>query len=263
MEIFAHRGFSSQYPENTMIAFRKALEAHADGIEMDARLTADGRIVIMHDPTVDRTTNGTGKVRDLTLAEIRALDAGVKKGMVFENERVPMLEEVFAELGGKLLLNIELCNYEEGDEPILSHNTVELIEKYGLTESVIISSFRFNNLVYVKDKNPGISCGLLASRGFKGIIARNLLNHSVSVDALHPHYTDVNAGMVRREQQCGRKVRVWTVNESADIRHLYDLGVDAIFTDDPLASKEFYASEKLLDEDFSTGNEAQPQEKTE
>ena len=111
MEIFAHRGFSSQYPENTMIAFRKALEAHADGIEMDARLTADGRIVIMHDPTVDRTTNGTGKVRDLTLAEIRALDAGVKKGMVFENERVPMLEEVFAELGGKLLLNIELCNY--------------------------------------------------------------------------------------------------------------------------------------------------------
>ncbi len=251
MQIFAHRGFSSEYPENTMTAFRKALEAHADGIEMDARLTADQHIVIMHDPKVDRTTNGTGKVRDMMLSEIRALDAGIKKGVVFENERVPMLEEVFAELGGKLLLNIELCNYEEGDERTLAYETVELIEKYNLTDSVIISSFRFNNLVYVKDKNPGISCALLASKGLKGVIARNLLNHSVSVDALHPYYTDVNPSLVRREQQCGRKVRVWTVNESSDIRHLYELGVDAIFTDDPLSSREFYASEKLLDEDFS------------
>ena len=247
MQIFAHRGFSSQYPENTMTAFHKALEAHADGIEMDARLTADGHIVIMHDATVDRTTNGKGKVRDLTLAELRGLDAGIKKGMVFENERVPMLEEVFANFGGKLLLNIELCNYDELDEPKLAYETVELIEKYDLVDSVIISSFRFNNLVYVKDKNPGISCGLLAHKGIKGLFARSLLNHSVSVDALHPYYTDVNSGLIHREQQCGRKVRVWTVNDSQDIRNLYELGVDAIFTDDPLASKEYYASEKLLE----------------
>jgi len=247
MQIFAHRGFSSQYPENTMTAFRKALEAGADGIELDARLTIDGQIVIMHDPTVDRTTNGKGKVRNLTLAEIRGLDAGIKKGMVFENERVPLLEEVFAELGGKLLLNVELCNYEEGDERTLSNAVVELIEKYNLVDSVIISSFRFNNLVYVKDRNPGISCGLLASKGIKGLFARNLLNHSVSVDALHPYYTDVNPNMVRREQQCGRKVRVWTVNDPQDIRHLSGMDVDAIFTDDPLASREFYASEKLLE----------------
>ena len=230
-----------------MIAFRKALDAGADGIEFDARLTADGQIVIMHDPTVDRTTNGTGKVRDLTLAEIRGLDAGIKKGVVFENERVPMLEEVLAELGGKLLLNIELCNYNEGDNRQLSDQTYELIEKYKLQDSVIISSFRFNNLVYIKDKNPVISCGLLANQGFSGFFARNLLNHSVSVDALHPHVTDTNAGLVRREQQCGRKVRVWTVNAQEEIRRLADIGVDAIFTDDPLASREFYASEKLLD----------------
>lgn len=247
MQIFAHRGFSSQYPENTMTAFRKALEAKADGIEMDARLTADGRIVIMHDPTVDRTTNGKGKVRDLSLAEILGLDAGIKKGMVFENERVPFLEQVFAELGGKLLLNIELCNYEEDDERTLANLTVDLIEKYNLIDSVIISSFRFNNLVYVKDRNPGISCGLIASKGIKGLFARNLLNHSVSVDALHPYYTDVNPNLIRREQQCGRRVRVWTVNEPGEIMRLYNMGVDAIFTDDPQASKEFFASEKLLD----------------
>ena len=246
MQIFAHRGFSLQYPENTMTAFRKALEAGADGIEMDARLTQDGQIVIMHDPTIDRTTNGKGKVRNMLLQEILGLDAGIKKGVVFENERVPMLEQVFAELGGKLLLNIELCNYDEGDNRQLANQTVELIEKYKLVDSVIISSFRFNNLVYVKDKNPGISCGLLAKQGLMGLFARNLLNHSVSVDALHPYYTDVNAGLIRKEQQCGRKVRAWTVNAPQDIRQLYELGVDAIFTDDPLNSREFYASEKLL-----------------
>ena len=246
MQIFAHRGFSLQYPENTMTAFRKALEAGADGIEMDARLTQDGQIVIMHDPTIDRTTNGKGKVRDMLLQEILGLDAGIKKGVVFENERVPMLEQVFAELGGKLLLNIELCNYDEGDNRQLANQTVELIEKYKLVDSVIISSFRFNNLVYVKDKNPSISCGLLAKQGLLGLFARNLLNHSVSVDALHPYYTDVNTGLIRKEQQCGRKVRAWSVNDPQDIRQLYELGVDAIFTDDPLNSREFYASEKLL-----------------
>jgi len=247
MQIFAHRGFSSQYPENTMTAFRKALEVGADGIEMDARLTVDGKVVIMHDPTVNRTTNGKGKVRNLTAVEIRGLDAGIKKGMVFENERVPMLEEVFDELGGKLLLNIELCNYEEGDERSLSNKVVELIEKYRLMDSVIISSFRFNNLVYVKDKNPSISCALLAKPGLLGAWSRNVLNHSVSVDALHPYYTDATAGLIRREQQCGRKVRAWTVNAPNLIRQLYDEGVDAIFTDNPQESHEFYASEKLLD----------------
>jgi len=165
MQIFAHRGFSSLYPENTMTAFRKALEAGADGIELDARMTQDGKIVVMHDPTVDRTTNGKGKVRDLTFAEILGLDAGIKKGVVFENERIPVLEQVFDELGGKLLLNVELCNYEEGDNRLLANQTVELIEKYKLVDSVIISSFRFNNLVYIKDKNPNISCGLLAKHG--------------------------------------------------------------------------------------------------
>ena len=246
MQIFAHRGFSLQYPENTMTAFSKALEAGADGIEMDARLTQDGQIVIMHDSSIDRTTNGKGKVRDMPLKEILSLDAGIKKGVVFENERVPMLEQVLAELGGKLLLNIELCNYDEGDNRQLANQTVELIEKYKLVDSVIISSFRFNNLVYVKDKNPAISCGLLAKQGLMGLFARNLLNHSVSVDALHPYYTDTSAGLIHKEQQCGRKVRAWTVNTPQDIRQLYELGVDAIFTDDPLNSREFYASEKLI-----------------
>ena len=249
MQIFGHRGFSTEYPENTMIAFRKALAAGADGIEFDARLTADGQIIIMHDPTVDRTTTGTGKVRDMTLAEIRRLDAGIKKGLVFENEPVPMLEEVLAEFGGKLLLNIELCNYQEGDNRQLADQTYDLIDKYNLHQSVIISSFRFNNLVYIKDRNPIISCGLLANQGLSGAFARNMLNHSVSVDALHPFNKDTNANLVRREHQCGRQVRVWTVDDHDEITRLAGIGVDAIFTNNPQGSREFYVSEKLLEQE--------------
>ncbi len=246
MQIFAHRGYSSKYPENTMTAFRKALEARADGIELDARLTADGHLVVMHDKSVDRTTTGSGIVRDLPLAEIRKLDAGIKFGAAFENERVPLLEEVFAELGGKLLINVELCNYEEGDDRMLSNKVCDLIEKYKLTESVILSSFRFNNLVYCKDRNPNLSCGLLAKPGFLGFFSRNFLTHSVSVDALHPHLKDASATLVRREQLCGRKVRVWTVDDLEEIRKLMEIGVDAVFTNDPENVREFYVSEELL-----------------
>ena len=165
------------------------------------------------------------------------------------NEPVPMLEEVLAEFGGKLLLNIELCNYQEGDNRQLADQTYDLIDKYNLHQSVIISSFRFNNLVYIKDRNPIVSCGLLANRGLSGAFARNMLNHSVSVDALHPHNTDTNANLVRREHQCGREVRVWTVDDPDEITRLAGIGVDAIFTNNPQASREFYASEKLLDEE--------------
>ena len=105
----------------------------------------------------------------------------------------------------------------------------------------------------MKDKNPGISCGLLASQGLKGFLARKPLNHSVSVDALHPYYTDVSAGMVRSEQQCGRKIRTYTVNDLNEVRRLDEMGVDAVFTDDPQAVKEFYASEKLLEEGILPG----------
>lgn len=248
MQIFAHRGFSSQYPENTMIAFRRALEAGADGIEFDARLTRDGKIVIMHDATVDRTTNGHGKVRDLSFAEILSLDAGSKKGVIFENERIPVLEQVLDELGRKLLLNIELCNYDEGDDRMLANQTVDLIEKYKLEDTVIVSSFRFNNLVYIKDRNPNISCGLIAKQGFMGIFSRNFLNHSVSVDALHPYYKDVNQNMIHKEQLCGRQVRAWTVNSPTDIINLSQMGINAIFTDDPLIARDYYKSEKILEE---------------
>lgn len=235
-----------------MTAFRKALEAGADGIELDARLTNDGQIVVMHDSSVDRTTTGSGIVRDLSFAEVRSLDAGIRKGLVFEGEHVPALEEVFDELGGKLLLNVELANYEESDERLLADIVGELIEKYHLESSVIISSFRFNNLVYMKDKHPDVSTALICQKGISGFFARNLLNHSLSVDALHPHFSDVSQNFIRREQQCGRKVRTWTVQKDDDVIRLFSLGVDGIIVDDPLQARQIYESEKVLRTTYSS-----------
>lgn len=246
MQIFAHRGYSSIYPENTMLSFRKALEAGADGIELDARLTYDEKIIIMHDSSVDRTTNGSGIVRDMTYAEIRALDAGGKKGIAFENEKVPSLEEVLSEIGGRLLLNIELVNYEESNERTLAYSVGEMVKKHNLCESVIISSFRFNNLVFMKEQHPEIQCGLLTFRSLKGFWGRNILSHSLSVDALHPWYKDVTPALITREHQCGRKVRAWTVNETSDMVRLFHLGVDALYVDDPVTGREIAVSEALL-----------------
>ena len=243
MKIIAHRGYSSQYPENTMLAFKKAVEINADGIELDARLTSDGQVVIMHDSSVDRTTNGSGIVREMTLQDIKALDAGSSFGIAFENEPVPLLEEVFSALGNKTLINVELANYEEIDERSLADLVGDLIVDYHLEESVLISSFRFNNLVYIKDKHPTIPCALLANRGFKGFLARNVLTHSISVDGLHPYYTDTTEALVNREHQCSRAVRVWTVDDVKEIKRLDSIGVDAIFSNDPINTRNALSNE--------------------
>src|SRR5512135_2857797 len=106
--VIAHRGSSAYAPENTLAAFRLAAEQEADAIELDVDLTRDGHVIVMHDATVDRTTDGHGRVADLTLDEIRRIDAGAWKGAAFNGERVPLLEEVFEAVGQRMLINVEI-----------------------------------------------------------------------------------------------------------------------------------------------------------
>jgi len=234
MEIIAHRGYSAEYPENTLLAFRKAFEVGASGIELDARLTSDNVVIIMHDSSVDRTTDGSGEVADLSCAQIRKLDAGAKKGIAFENEPVPTLESVFLELGGKLKINVELANYETKGPDKLVDIVIEMICDLNLKDSVILSSFSFKNLVRAKDLLPDISCGLLAQKGRKGWSSRNILNHSISVDALHPNIADITEKMIKHEHLSRRLVRPWVVNDPHDMMLMQKMGVDGIFTDDPV-----------------------------
>ncbi|MBU0511232.1 MAG: glycerophosphodiester phosphodiesterase, partial [Chloroflexi bacterium] len=109
--IFAHRGASAYAPENTLAAFDLAIRQNADAIELDAKLSADGHVVIIHDQTVDRTTDGTGRVSDLQLAALQELDAGCTYDEAFRHERIPTLGEVFDAVGRKILINVELTNY--------------------------------------------------------------------------------------------------------------------------------------------------------
>lgn len=156
--VAAHRGWSEAYPENTMLAFRKAAELNVDQIETDVRVTADGELVIMHDERVDRTTNGTGRVIDMTLAEIKALDAGCRKGEEFKGERVPTFKEFleFAKELPNMTFDIELKEYPTAGREELSFSVcdrvIALLEEYGIAERCVVNTFSGRLLEYIYAK---------------------------------------------------------------------------------------------------------------
>lgn len=159
-KLAAHRGFSQFYPENTMLAMREALKLDIDMVETDLHMTSDGEIVLMHDHTVDRTTNGTGLVREMTLAQIQALDAGAWKGEQFQGERVPTFRE-FLELMKdypKIEMNIELKDYPHmsGDFALEScDKSLAMLEEYGMVDRIVINSWSGELLQYISEKYHG------------------------------------------------------------------------------------------------------------
>src|SRR5690606_29171611 len=148
--IIAHRGASAFAPENTMAAFRLAKELGADGIELDVMLSADGNLVVIHDQSVERTSNGQGKVNEMSWNELGTLDAGSKFDIRFNGEPIPLLEQVFEELGGHFLINVELKNYATSRDQ-LTEKVIDLIRKMGLIESVVLFSFNARNLLQAEN----------------------------------------------------------------------------------------------------------------
>ena len=143
--IFAHRGASAHAPENTLAAFELALQQGADAIELDVKLTVDGHVVVIHDATVDRTTGARGRVKDLSLAELRALSAGSFFASHFSTEKIPMLEEVFEVLGKRLFINVELTNYNTPRDHLVE-SVCMLVKKFNLQKHILFSSFYGANL---------------------------------------------------------------------------------------------------------------------
>ena len=156
--VAAHRGWSELYPENTMLAFRKALEVGVDQIETDIRITADGELVCIHDETVDRTTNGSGKVCDKTFAELRALDAGIKKGEEFSGERIPTFIELMELVKDHptITLDIELKERPGNGNDKAAYEVCDrvlaTVDEYGFTDRVVINTFSGPLHEYIKDK---------------------------------------------------------------------------------------------------------------
>lgn len=231
--VLAHRGASAYAPENTVAAFRLAAEMGADGIELDSKLARNGTIVVMHDATVDRTTDGHGRVSDLTLSELKQLDAGAKFDSRFAGERIPTLDEVLDMIGDRFIVNVELTNYStRGDG--LEDRVVDLIMRRGLLERTMVSSFNPLSLRRVKHIAPQVVCGLLYESGVRGMLLRMLLGGSIpGLEAHHPQHALINARLIQSMRRRNLRVNTWTVNEEYEMRRLIDLGVDAIMTDKP------------------------------
>jgi glycerophosphoryl diester phosphodiesterase len=229
--VIAHRGDKTHAPENTLAAFRLAAENGADAIEFDVKLTADKHIIVLHDQTVDRTTNGTGSVSRLSFVKVRDLDAGEWFSTRFRGERIPTLEEVFESLGTRLAMNIELTNYATpGDE--LVTKVVELVKRHGLQGRILFSSFSARNLRKARLLLPEIPRGLLTLSGLLGFWGRTF-GWRGDYFALHPALAEVNPELVHRVHATGKRVHVWTVNSEVDLKKMIGYEVDAIFTDDP------------------------------
>lgn len=238
-KIFAHRGSKGTHPENTLASFKEAVRVGSDGIELDVHLTKDGQLVVIHDETVDRTTNGTGEIKNLTLAEIKAIDAGSWFNETFAGEKIPTLEEVLRllkELGFDGQLNIELktdiIQYEGLVEKCL---VLQGTEDWPFT--IVYSSFNPYTLVELKQANSSQEIGLL----FESKEWANKGDAMLVKESYHPDLKLLDWTLEWNTKQL--PLRVWTVNKDKDINRCFELQIEAIFTDYPekaLQLKENY-----------------------
>lgn len=232
---FAHRGFSGKYPENTMIAFEKAIEAGCEGIEFDVHFSKDGQIVIIHDERIDRTSDQTGLVRDMTYEELCKVDFSYKfKGEV-EFQRIPTLREYMELVKQKdIITNIEL---KTGvfEYPGIEQAVYDMIKEYGLEEKMLISSFNHYSIKRMKDIAPEIKCGLLTDTW---ILRPGEYTKNCGVEAYHPRFTMLTKEAVEDLKAHDVAINAWTINEQTDIDAMIDIGIDGIIGNYPDRVKE-------------------------
>lgn len=218
----AHRGAKAYEPENTLKAFQKALDLHADGIELDVHLSADGHIIVMHDETIDKMTNGKGYINTYTLAELKSF-------LIADKLQIPTLNEVFDLVDKKCFINVELKNADT------SKNVVSLIEEYieeknWNYEHFIISSFDWNALKEVQNLNPNIPIGVLTEGDIDTALA---FAESIKAKAIHPDFQLLNSENTKEIQEKGFLVFPWTVNTEEDIQKVKSYNVNGIISDNP------------------------------
>jgi glycerophosphoryl diester phosphodiesterase len=221
---YAHRGYCARYPENTMLAFQKAVEAGCDGIELDVQLTVDNRVVIIHDEDLVRTTNGKGFIKDKTLAELEGLDAG-------QGQHIPTIDEYFDFVQDlDIITNIELKNSifpYGGMEQVL----ISMIRERKLESRVIFSSFNHESLRLCKSIAPEIKCGFLYDCR---LIDGGTYARQHNIECLHPNYLNLTVNSLSEMHSKDIQVNTWTVNSSDAMEYMLTLGVDGIITNDPL-----------------------------
>lgn len=237
-EVVAHRGYSAVAPENTLVAIRKAIEAGATGCEFDVYAAQDGPIVLMHDTTVDRTTNGSGKVTELTVAELRRLDAGSWKDPRYAGERVPTLEEALRTLkdsGCQAVIEIKM----EG----ISRRVVETVRDAGMLDQSVVIAFSPTVVKEIRALEPRLPCAWLSGEKLKGSPAQIADWIATRARQCNTNLVDLNYNMLSADvlaelKKRGLIVWTWTVNEPVIMDGLMRWGIHSITTDRPdLASQ--------------------------
>ncbi len=233
--VWAHRGASGYAPENTLAAFQKAVDLGADGVELDIQLTKDDQIVVIHDETIDRTSDGKGWVKDYTLEELRAFNYNRTKPE-YEHADIPTMREVFEHLKPTgLFINIEIKTgvvfYEKIEEKILA-----LTKEMGMEDRVCYSSFNHYTVTRIHELKPDAEVGFLYA---DGPIDMPSYGARHGVNALHPALYNLQYdGFVKECKEKGLKLNVWTVNERPYMEMCCQYGVDAIITNYPDIAKE-------------------------
>lgn len=239
--VVAHRGASEYAPENTMAAFYKAMDMGADYVELDVQRTKDGELVVIHDPEVDRTTNGTGNVKDLMLDEIQTLDAGSWLAPEFSGEKVPLLEDVLEEFHGKVGILIELKLPER--YPGIEEELANVLKKLGLfdgQQGIIIQSFSYASVQRSKTLLPDIPHGVLAGMALKNITDEELGSFAEYTDYFIANQNMLTSELIRRIHSKGMRAWAYTTRTEKQAERLLSLGADGIITGNPYIVRSPY-----------------------
>ncbi|HOJ88711.1 MAG TPA: glycerophosphodiester phosphodiesterase family protein [Pseudothermotoga sp.] len=223
MVILAHRGYSAKFPENTLKAFKKGFEYGADGLELDLRLTADGELVVIHDEDLQRLFGVQQKIRELTLKQLRKYSQ--------DGETIPTFEEVLSIIPKGKLLNAEFKEHE------VAEDAIDLIEKHGLVESTIVSSFHHDLIARLIKEYPKMKFGFLIGEELRDNpieLVKNLLKHNpYSMHLPHqladyPYYFSIICDLVKK---CGAKIFIWTLDDLQEYERIKDR-IDGVITNE-------------------------------
>lgn len=230
--VTGHRGFSGAAPENTLAAFRAAIEAGCDMIELDVHLSRDREVVVIHDDTLERTTTGRGNVADQTFAELKRWDAGAWFSPRFAGERIPALAEVLTLARNRILVNIELK--KGGNFPYtmeeLADLTLREVEKAGMEDQVLLSSFDPVAIDRIREKNPVLPVALIQDKPW---MSPEAAGRGKIYPTLNCRATVLNEDNIRRAHGEGIRIHVWTLNTPEEMARFIALGVDGIITNHP------------------------------